>query len=71
MFKISMTKIEEYGPIMQSYFFSNIFPPRLIKKEYFGEVGKVDKKGNHFIGERCWSHQFRWDNTLFGKYNEP
>ena len=52
-----MEKIEEYGPTTQAYFFSDIFPPRLIKKEYFGQVGKVDKKGNHFIGERCWSYQ--------------
>jgi hypothetical protein len=52
-----MEKIEEYGPTTQAYFFSDIFPPRLIKKEYFGQVGKVDKEGNHFIGERCWSYQ--------------
>ena len=71
MFKISMTKIETWNTETQADLFSSIFPPRLIKKEYFGEVGKVDKEGNHFIGERCWSHQFRWDNTLFGTYNEP
>jgi len=52
-----MEKIEEYGLETQAYFFSDIFPPRLIKKEYFGQVGKVDKEGNHFIGERCWSYQ--------------
>ena len=48
--------IEEYGPNMQAYLFSKIFPPRLIEKEYFGKVGKIDKKGNHFFGERSWSY---------------
>jgi|TARA_R100001460_G_scaffold13602_13_gene30676 hypothetical protein len=52
-----MLKIEEYGCDTQADLFRRIFPPRLIEKEYFGEVGKVDKEGNHFIGERCWRHQ--------------
>ena len=54
-----MEKIEEYSLETQAGLYICIFPPRLIEKEYFGQVGKVDKEGNHFIGERCWSYQFR------------
>ncbi len=28
--------------------------PKVIEKEYFGKVGKVDHRGNYFIGERSW-----------------
>ena len=52
-----MEKIEEYSLETQAGLYIRIFPPRLIEKEYFGQVGKVDKEGNHFIGERCWSYQ--------------
>jgi hypothetical protein len=52
-----MLKIEEYSLDTQAWLYTYIFPPRLIEKEYFGQVGKVDKEGNHFIGERCWRHQ--------------